>query len=119
MITKKYKTLNGLIRSNGARELQLDDFLNNIVYNRKKHKWIKFKLSDEANNEACKLFASAIVSKRNVSKYSEIIKYYDGQIFGIFRRLSIVGNKSLRGNYYAGQDYDSEIRFIRSLLRNG
>ena len=37
MITKKYKTLNGLIRSNSVRELQLDDFLNHIVYNRKSH----------------------------------------------------------------------------------
>lgn len=119
MITKKYKTLNGLIRSNSVRELQLDDFLNHIVYNRKKHEWIKFKLSDEANYEACKLFASAIVSKRNVAKYSEFIKYYHGQIYGIFRRLSIVENKSLSGQYCAGQDYDSEIKFIRSLLRNG
>lgn len=119
MITKKYKTLNGLIRSNSARGLQLDDFLNHFIYNEKKRLWIKFKLSDEANDEACKLFASAIVSKRNVAKYSEIIKYYNGRIFGIYRRLAIVGNKSLRGQYWAGQDYVSEIRFIRSLLRNG
>ena len=119
MVTRKYKTLKGLIRANKLRGLKLYDFLNREVYNNNSNKWIKFDLSDDALDEACKLFASVIVSKKNIKRYSEIIKYYNGRLYGIYNRLEILCKRELRGDYTAGQDYDSEMRLFRSSLLKG
>ena len=52
-------------------------------------------------------------------KYAELIKRYNGSNYGIFRRVSILNGKKLRGYYCAGQDYISETRYVCQLLRKG
>ena len=117
MITKKYKTLKGLFNANELKELRFSDFLSKRVYSKKAKQFISFKLSDEAKDEACRLFATGISSGSRVKKYVDLIRRYNAKNYGIFDGLIIEKGKTFRGVYFAGQDYIPETNIIRRCLR--
>lgn len=120
MVTKKYKTIKGLMRGNSLKEFTLSQFLDMAVFNKSKGQTIKISLDEKAESEACALFASGFLSgKDSIKKYAELIRRYSGNNYGIFRRVSILNGKKLRGYYCAGQDYISETRYVCHLLRKG
>jgi hypothetical protein len=113
MRTKKYKTLKGLISQNGG-QFSFNDFHANRMFH-KDLGWITFRLPDSEKDKGYKLLAGTIYS--NAEKMYTRLKFYRGRDYGIFRRIFFEKNGE-RATYCAGQDYDSEVRFIQKLLRD-
>jgi len=102
--TLKYTTLKGLISKNHFKQLSLNDFLNKRFYHKDKGH-INFKLSDNLNKEIETLFLNFLgLPYLNYNKS-----------YGLFDRLII--NKRLNVEYIAGQDYPSELRYLKKLLK--
>ena len=103
-MTLKYKTLKGLIQKTNFDQFSLNNFLDKRFYHKNKGH-INFKLTDDLNKEIEDLFKSFLgISYLNANKS-----------YGIFNRLII--NKRLKVEYIAGQDYPSELKYIRKLLK--
>ncbi len=100
--THKYKTLKGLIKN--TQQFSLYTFLSERYYHNKTG-WGKLKLSDELKKEVYNLFSS-VVGDFNIYVST----------CGMFERLII--SKRFNCEYIAGQDYPSEIRYLKKLLRN-
>ena len=113
MKTRYYKTLRGLLSQNDG-QLNFNDFHANQFYH-KTAGWVTFRLPQEEKDKGYKILASAIYS--NGEKMYERLKYYRGQSYGIFRRIFFDKHRFGKGDYCAGQDYPSEIRFIQCLFR--
>ena len=97
----KYKTLKGLIRC--TRQYSLYTFLSGR-YCHKKTGWGTLKLSDELKQKVYSLFAS-VVGDFNLNVNN----------CGLFERLIIT--KRLNCYYIAGQEYTSELRYLKRLLK--
>ena len=97
----KYTTLKGLIRC--TNQFSLYTFLSGRYYHTKTG-WGKLKLSNELKQEVYSLFADV------VGEFS-----LNGSTCGMFERLII--DKRFKGHYIAGQDYNSEMRTLRRLLK--
>ena len=120
MKQRKYKTLEGLFKANGLRELSFRHFKEGEVWNREGSDWMGFKLSEDAMNKAYALFAEGLCSTRKAQlKYTDLMPHVRGRE-GIFGRLIITRNENgrLRGQYIAGQDYTAETKFIQHLIRS-
>ena len=113
MRTFKYKTLRGFLRNMDSRYFTFGEFVSGRFLHKTKG-FHRFELSDEARDEAARIFASVIYSRPSAENV-EAVRDYRGNEYGIFRRLWI--RKDLRPDYCAGQDYDGEIRCIRRLIR--
>jgi len=100
--TYRYTTLKGLVNKN--RQFSLSNFLNKRMYHINKG-WGKFKLSDELDKEIKYLFNSFLGID---------INFYVSNC-GLFERL-IIDKRKVK--YIAGQDYGSEIRYLKKLLRS-
>lgn len=107
MRTIHYKTLKGFMRANGIRQFTLEDFRSGRIYNSRKG-WIKFKLSEEAENEYVRGITGVIWSKVNDER---MYRVHHAKSMGILRRLWFDGK---RFEYCAGQDYTGEIRYIQN-----
>ena len=70
--------------------------------------WIKFTLSEEAENEYVRGITGVIWSKVNDER---IYRIRHAKSMGILRRLWFDGK---RFEYCAGQDYTGEIRYIQN-----
>lgn len=119
METRKYKTIEGLLSQCHGHELNFNDFNARTFYHEKSMKWYKFDLPEEEIERAVKLFANAVYSRVTKTQFNNV-RYYRGQSYGILQRLTIQKkyyDKTVRGTYCAGQDYDSEIRTIQKILR--
>ena len=99
--TLNYTTLKGLL--NKTKEYTLNNFKTGRVYHIKKG-WVNAKLNPHLKNEIKNLFDSFL--NRDVDRCNKT--------YGIFKRLII--NKNLNVEYVAGQDYNSEIRTLKSLF---
>lgn len=119
METIKYKTVQGLLTYNGLQRITFNELKSGQIYSYKKETWIRFEIPMEEKCKCYDLLASVIVS-RSRGKYSELMYYYNGKLYGIFDRLWVeIGKEwTLRGTYCAGQDWVYETRYIQRLLRN-
>ena len=99
----KYTTLKGLISK--TQQYSLSTFLSCRIYHIKKG-WIKVELSKDLNEQINNLFSNFL--NRDITKQINN--------FGIFERL-IISKRTLKVEYIAGQDYTSELRFIRGLIK--
>ena len=100
--TMHYKTLKGLISK--TNQFNLNNFFDKRFYHKEKGH-INFSLSIELEREIENLFLSFLgLSSFNYSRN-----------YGIFNRLII--EKDLKVKYIAGQDYPSEFRYIKKLLK--
>ena len=101
MVTMKYTTLKGLIAKSG--QYSLNTFFNKRIHHINKG-WVNVKLTDELNNKIEGLFCDFL----NINS----LNYHT---YGLFDRLII--DKDLEIRYITGQDYPSEIRAIKRLLK--
>lgn len=114
MKTVKYKTLRGLLRQMSGNQFTLNNFFEERFHHKTKG-WVRFYFdNDDAEWDACRLFAEAIWSRVDNGRVAQIRDYW-GDIHGIFRRVWI-DRRSGESTYCAGQDYVSEIRTIQRLL---
>ena len=117
MRKRNYKTIRGLMRQKFYGFLSVADVVSGDYYH--KHGWYQpFTLTDEALRE----FTDGICGALNM-KDKDII--FDNIRFGIVKNCGIlkrIGVEYLSSGkfsytYMAGQDYPSEARFVRKLLR--
>lgn len=106
MRTFHYKTLNGFMRANGIRQFTLEDFRSGRIYSNRRG-WINFKLGEQAENDFVR-GVTAVLWQNVDDERMYRVRY--ARSMGILRRLWYNGK---RFEYCAGQDYPSEIRFIR------
>lgn len=119
METRKYKTIEGLLSQCWSNEMNYNEFMARQFYHEKSMKWYKFDLPEYEIERAVKLFANVVYSRVTKRQFDNV-RYYCGQSYGILQRLTIQKkyyDKTVRGTYCAGQDYDSEIRTIQTILR--
>lgn len=119
METRKYKTIEGLLSQCWSHEMNYNEFMARQFYHEKSRKWYKFDLPEEEIERAVKLFANAVYGRVTKKQFNNVM-YYCGQSYGILQRLTIQKkhyDKTVRGTYCAGQDYDAEIRTIQKILR--
>jgi len=99
----KYKTLKGLISK--TNQFNLNNFINKRIYHKNKGH-INIKLSKDLEQEIYNLFKDHLgLNNLNLS-FS----------YGIFDRL-IIRERDLEVYYIAGQNYPSEFRYIKKLLK--
>jgi hypothetical protein len=98
----KYKTLKGLIRN--TRQFSLNTLLSGQYYHNKTG-WGKLKVSEQLEQEVYTLFNSFL--NININRFASDC--------GLFNRLKI--EKDFKVRYIAGQDYSSEIRYLKRLLK--
>ena len=105
MKTRYYKTLKGLLKQTQYEQISLSDYKTKRFCH-KKLGWISFKLSESAEDEFLQGFAKFL----NVEKW----------------QLQVCSNCGLLGRltyskygfrYCAGQDYSSEMRYLRKWIR--
>ena len=102
--THKYKTLKGLVSK--TRQYSLNTFISGRMYHIKDG-WVKLKLSGDLNQEIENKFKD-FLGLSNLNVYRS---------YGLFDRLII--NKNLNVSYIAGQDYPSELRYLKKLIKGG
>nr|DAH28668.1 MAG TPA: hypothetical protein [Caudoviricetes sp.] len=117
MRKRNYKTIRGLMRQKYYGFLSVSDVISGSYYH--KHGWYQpFTLTDEALRE----FTDGICGALNMKDKGDV---FDNIRFGIVKECGIlkrIGVEYLRSGklsytYMAGQDYTSEARFVRKLLR--
>lgn len=120
MRTKKYKTLAGLFKGLGLRQLTFNVYKRKAVWVPKYSQTVRFELSPELDEQVRILLASGICStKVAIRKYAELMrfsKYGAGILDRLWIQKSSSGNE-FYGQYCAGQDYIAETRYIQSYLR--
>lgn len=116
MRTRVYKTLVGLLRQSYYEQLSFNDILGGRFYD-KSHEWCPFRLSDEALKE----FAFGVCAALNMRDKDDVLRNVATRRVkscGILDRLYVsLYKKELHYGYCAGQDYTSETRLVRKLLR--
>lgn len=105
MKTRYYKTLKGLLKQSFSEHISLEDYKSGRFHH-KKLGWVSFKLSTEATNELLKGWA-------------EFTNCYPYQLVncsncGLLGRLTY---SKYGFRYCAGQDYSSEMRYLRKWIR--
>ena len=117
MRKRSYKTIRGLMRQKFYGFLSVSDILNGTYY----HKYglhQKFVLADDALREFTDGICGALNMKDKDSVFDNI-RFGRVKNCGILERIGVEYLRSgkLRYTYTAGQDYPSEARFVRKLLR--
>lgn len=103
MVKYKYTTLKGLISK--TRQFNLNNFISMRIYHKTKGH-IDISLSKELEQEILNLFTEFLgIEDLNLSKS-----------YGIYDRL-IISSRTFKAEYIAGQDYPSELRCLRKLLK--
>lgn len=100
--TLKYTTIKGLVSK--TRQFSLYTFLSGRMYHIK-HGWVNIRLSESLQEDILNRFKDFLGL--------EYIKQYE--TFGIYERLILKPSGDV--SYIAGQDYNSEIRTLKGLLR--
>ena len=102
--TLYYKSLKGLISK--TQQFSLATFISGRFHHNK-HGWSKFKVTDKVHDQIKEAFEGVIGSF-----------WTPTHSYGIYERL-IINKRNLEGHYIAGQNYPSELREIRKLLKGG
>ena len=116
MRKRSYKTIRGLMRQKFYEFLSVSDILYGTYYH--KYGWIQpFTLTDAALRE----FTDGICSALNMKDKDEVfdnIRLGRVKSCGILKRICVeLHNGKLHYTCMAGQDYPSEARYVRKLLR--
>lgn len=109
---RHYKTLEGLMRACGIKEINLNQMRESRIYH-PKFGWIDFTLDDDVRDNFYRGIAEVVWS-RVTDERLELVKYADYKY--ILNRLTY-NRVYKRFGYCAGQDYPGEIRFIQNFLR--
>jgi hypothetical protein len=112
MKTRHYKTLEGMMRACGIREINLNQMREGRIHH-KTLGWINFTLDEDVKEDFYRGIAGVLWS-RVTDERIEFVRYSDYKY--ILNRLAYNGQYK-RYEYSAGQDYPGEIRFIQNLLR--
>lgn len=115
--TINYKSLRGILRQTLHNELSVSD----VICGRFYHKtlgWVSFRLSDDA----MRTFVFGICHILNMRRDRDIVYYnirnHRIEDCGILERATVRHETDgLYFSYCAGQDYPSEARLVRRLLR--
>ena len=117
MRKRNYKTIRGLMRQKHHGFLSVSDVICGSYYH--KHGFFQpFTLTDEALRE----FTDGICVALNMKDKDGIfdnIRFGSVKNCGILKRIGVeyLSSGKLSYTYMAGQDYPSEARFVRKLLR--
>lgn len=117
MRKRSYKTIRGLMRQNFHGFLSVADVVSGYYYH--KHGWHQpFSLTDEALRK----FTDGICSTLNMKDMDDVfdnIRLGRVEVCGILERIGVehLSSGKLHYTYTAGQDYPSEVRCVRKLLR--
>ena len=117
MRKRNYKTIRGLMRQKYNGFLSVADVISGNYYH--KHGWYQpFTLTDEALREFTDGICGALNMKDKDSIFDNI-RFFRVKNFCILERIGVEYLRSgkLSYTYTAGQDYPSEARFVRKLLR--
>jgi len=102
--TLRYKTFKGLISK--TRQYSFNTYLSKRICHNK-FGWCKYKITPELKQEIENSFKS-VVGDIDLEMYFSC---------GLFDRLII--NNNLRASYIGGQDYPSELRYLRKIIKRG
>ena len=105
--TLRYTTLKGLI--NKTNQFSFNTFLNKRMHHNK-YGWVNFRMTDKLYNEISNLFKSFLGLSENL--------VFSHTTYGIYERL-IIEKRDLKVHYIAGQDYPSELRYLKGLIKKG
>lgn len=117
MRKRSYKTIRGLMRQKHYAFLSVTDILSGEYYH--KYGWYqKFVLTDDALRE----FTDGICGTLNMKDKDYVfdnVRFGRIKDCGILERIGVerLSSGKLHYTYTAGQDYPSEARFVRKLLR--
>ena len=117
MRKRNYKTIRGLMRQKYYGFLTVADVVSGSYYH--KHGFFQtFTLTDEALREFTDGICGALNMKDKDSIFDNI-RFGRVKNFGILERIGVehLSSGKLHYTYTAGQDYPSEARFVRKLLR--
>ena len=117
MRKRSYKTIRGLMRQKFYGFLTVSEILDRTYYH--KYGWNqKFVLTDDALREFVDGICGALNMKDKDSIFDNI-RFGRVKNCGILRRIGVEYLRSgdLHYTYMAGQDYPSEARYVRKLLR--
>ena len=117
MRKRNYKTIRGLMRQKYHGFLSVADVISADYYH--KHGWYQpFTLTDEALREFTDGICVALNMKDKDSIFDNI-RFHRVKDCGILKRIGVeyLSSDKLSYTYMAGQDYPSEARFVRKLLR--
>ena len=114
MKTRYYKSLKGLINASYYKRITFND-LKKGVFIDINCSYAKFRLSEDALKKAYLLLSSRIYERLGNNKAFRL-EDYTGRNYGILDRLYI--NNKLSAEYCAGQDEESEMKIIKTILRN-
>ena len=117
MRKRNYKTIRGLMRQKHHGFLSVSDVICGSYYH--KHGFFQpFTLTDEAFREFTDGICGALNMKDKDSVF-ENIRFGRVKNCGILERIGVeyLSSGKLSYAYMAGQDYQSEARFVRKLLR--
>lgn len=116
MRTKVYKTIRGLIRQKDHSSLSVEEILDESYLNKEGY-YQKFRLCDDALRE----FTDGICSTLDMRDKDDVfdnIKWHRVTNCGILKRIGVeLRNGKLHYSYNSGQDYPSETRLVRKILR--
>lgn len=101
--TMKYTTLKGLVSK--TQQFNFNTFISGRMYHHKQG-WVKYKITEELRTEIEDLFKDVVGD----------VWLYGVSSCGLLDRL-IISKRSLKAQYIGGQDYPSEMRYLRKLFR--
>lgn len=117
MRKRNYKTIRGLMRQNFHGFLSVADVISGYYYH--KHGFHQpFTLTDEALREFTDGVCGALNMKDKDSIFDNI-RFGRVEDRGVLERIGVehLSSGKLHYTYTAGQDYPSEVRCVRKLLR--
>lgn len=116
MRKRSYKTIRGLMRQKYYEFLSVLDVISGSYYH--KHGWYQpFTLTDEALREFTDGICGAL-NMKDKDRVFENIRFGIVENCGILKRIGVeLYRGKLHYTYTAGQDYPSEARCVRKLLR--
>jgi len=100
----RYTTLKGLIGK--CKQFSYSNYLSGRMLHINKG-WVRFSVAPEVRQQIEDLFKS-VVGDIDLNINSN---------YGLFERLIIT--KRLTGQYIAGQEYSSELRYLKQLIKRG
>lgn len=115
--TINYTTLRGILNQSPNRTLSVSDVICGRFFH-KKSGWVSFRLSEEALRDfVCGICGRLGMRDKDVV-YNNIL-HHNLKDCGILKRLIVRHDKGygMFYSYCAGQDYCSETRLVRKLLR--
>jgi hypothetical protein len=107
----KYKTIQNACKKAQFNQITLSNLISGRFYHVSKG-WTKLSIDEKELN----MLRDELGGKYDLLRPLMDIINYNGSNYGIFERVVFNGK---RWGYIAGQDYPSELRTVRKLIREG